>query len=412
MNLLTNSRMSCARACLRRHQWSYELGVRPIREHDALRMGSVFHLGAELLQPAFGMAATATPDDPQPGSQQAEAEALNAIYQAVSQYERPAPWCQDAEGVYEWQVEGETVKALLLAYFFRYRGERITTLAAELAFDLPLVNPQTGHESRLWRLAGKIDRIVGLPDGRVAVLETKTTGQSLDDASDYWTRLRLDGQLSLYVYAARQLGYPVETVLYDVVRKPEIQPARATPPEKRKYRKDDGKLYAGQREQDETPAEFGVRLNQDILARPEFYFARKEIPRLDADLNEAQAEWWQQARLLRDCQIAGRWFRNPNSCLMPFRCDYWNLCSSGVRPETGNVPAGYQRVANVHPELGEPAHACPAEGQSAATASPADGPDAAAGSDAGHAGAAPEPADAGPAREAAPAPGRCPPCEG
>jgi hypothetical protein len=43
--LLTSSRMACARACLRRHQYAYELGLRAVRESSPLRLGTAFHLG-------------------------------------------------------------------------------------------------------------------------------------------------------------------------------------------------------------------------------------------------------------------------------------------------------------------------------------------------------------------------------
>src|SRR5690606_32440122 len=134
-----------------------------------------------------------------------------------------------------------------------------------------------------WRLAGKIDKIVRLPDGRTAIMEHKTTSDSIASDSDYWARLRLDSQISLYVLAARELGYDVQTVLYDVVRKPRHERYRATPPELRKYKKD-GTLYANQRERDETPQEFGQRVYQAMYTEFDSYFARQEIPRLESDL--------------------------------------------------------------------------------------------------------------------------------
>jgi hypothetical protein len=319
------------------------MGLRPIRESMPLRLGAAFHLGAELLAPVFEAAAQRAPEE---SAEPVENKACEAIRRATQSYSTVPYWCQD---LLEWAVERVTVERLLHAYFLRYQGDGLKTIATEQEFCLPLINPETGADSPLWRLAGKIDRIVQLPDGRLAVLETKTSSSSLDDGSDYWARLRLDSQISLYYYAARQLGYEVQTVLYDVVRKPLIDVMRATPLEKRKFTKD-GRLYANQRDRDETPDEFAERLTSDIAARPEFYFARKEIPRLEADLAEAQAEWWQQAHLLRECQRTGRWFRNTQSCLQPFRCEYCEICFTGARPEE-SIPTGFRRVENVHPEL-------------------------------------------------------------
>lgn len=335
--LLTHSRMACAKACLKKHFFMYELGIRPVRESDALTIGRALHTSLE----AF---AAAPKED-------FDAAVLQALKVVAEQYEVMPNWVTDPV---EWTMQRVIVERLLHTYLLRYRDDNMEVVAAEREFDLPLINPDTGAASKLFRLAGKIDRIVRLTDGRLAVLETKTTSSSVNDGSDYWARLRLDSQISIYVYAARQLGFDVETVIYDVVRKPEISPLRATPPEKRKFTKE-GKLYGNQRNVDETPDEFAERLTADIASRPEFYFARREIPRLEADLTEAQAEWWQQAQLLRDCQRSGRWFRNTASCLQPFHCPFTEICFSGANPEQ-SLPAGFVRVDNIHPELERKTH--------------------------------------------------------
>ena len=330
--LLTNSGMTCAKACLKRYFFTYVLGLRPVRESGALGFGRNFHGGAE----AFSNTAEGDFDG----------AVLEAIQVATAGYDVVPEWVTD---LLDWTVQRATLERLLHAYFLRYRDDGLKVISVERQFELPLVNPDTGAESKTFRLAGKIDRIVQLPDGRLAVLETKTTSSSLDDGSDYWARLRLDSQISLYVYAARQLGFDVATVLYDVVRKPEIGVLRATPAEKRKFTKE-GRLYANQRDKDETPAEFAERLSADIASRPDFYFARREIPRLDSDLAEAQAERWQQAQLLRDCQRLKRWFRNTGACLHPYRCPYTEICFTGAKPEQ-SLPLGFVRIENVHPEL-------------------------------------------------------------
>lgn len=335
--LLTHSRMACAKACLRKHHYMYELGIRPARESDALTIGRAVHAGLE----AF---AAGPKED-------FDAAVLNAMKVATSGYDVVPEYVTD---LYEWTIQRVTVERLVHAYLLRHRDDQLEVVAAECEFNLPLVNPDTGAISRTFNLAGKIDRVVRTSDGRLAVLETKTTVSSLTDGADYWARLRLDSQISIYVHAARRLGFDVETVLYDVIRKPMIEPYRATPLDKRKFTKE-GKLYGNQRECDETPDEFAERLSADIASRPDFYFARREIPRLESDLAEAQAEWWQQAQLLRDCQRTGRWFRNTASCLQPYRCPFTELCFTGTHPEQ-SLPAGFVRVENVHPELTEGTH--------------------------------------------------------
>jgi hypothetical protein len=179
-------------------------------------------------------------------------------------------------------------------------------------------------------------------------MEYKTTSRDFAPGAEYWLRLHLDQQLSIYVIAARELGYPVETVLYDVTRRPLLRPLKATPEALRRYTKD-GRLYAQQRDRDETPEEFAARVAGDIAERPDHYFARIEIARLEQDLEECAGELWQQQLSIREAQRARRWFRNPGSCFEPYPCEYLSICLN--RDLETTTPMGYTRLSNVHPEL-------------------------------------------------------------
>jgi len=48
--LLTNSRSTSFKVCRRRHWYEYEIGLRPIVDAKALRMGTAFHVGLEQLK--------------------------------------------------------------------------------------------------------------------------------------------------------------------------------------------------------------------------------------------------------------------------------------------------------------------------------------------------------------------------
>lgn len=334
--ILTNSRMACARTCLRKHYFQYELGIRRSVDSQPLRMGTATHEGLDALARGLDIAA--------------------AVAVACRDYDT-VPSGYDA---YEWAIERETVIRMLYAY------SQLTTpleiVATEKSFELPIENPNTRQLLRIFSVAGKIDKIVKLADGRLAIMEHKTTSDDIAPESDYWARLRIDLQISLYLLAARNLGYDCQTVLYDVLRKPALRAGRATPQEARKYTKQ-GALYANQRETDETPEAFGDRLTADFQARPEYYFARREIARTEQDIFEYQDELCQQAQLLRDRQLtaesrakkqldpAGAWFRNPASCFLhPYRCEYCKFCFEGCNP-TQNLPEGFMRVENIHQEL-------------------------------------------------------------
>lgn len=312
--LLTHSRLSCFRSCPRRHWIRYELGLQPEETSFALRIGSAHH----------------------------------AALEAVDRGQDPGA---AIEAVVADPYDLALVAAMHDAHRRRYADASLAPVATEMEFDLPLINPETGASTPVWRFAGKIDRIVQLEDGRLALMEYKTTSQDFAPGAAYWLKLHLDQQLSLYVIAARQLGYDVETVLYDVTRRPALRPLKATPEESRKYTKD-GRLYASQRDADETPEEFAARVAADIAERPDHYFARIEIARLDQDLEDCAAELWQQQLAIREAQRTRRWYRNPGSCFGPNGnggCEYLSICLS--RDLEHVTPAGFVRSENVNPEL-------------------------------------------------------------
>lgn len=355
-HLLTHSRMSTAKSCLKKHWFAYELGIRPDVSRGPLRVGSAVHLGLDLLAQGQDLVDAC--------------EAIRLNYAEIPQR------VLDTDTVDEWMIECETCVQLLSGYYWWYRVEGggmaiAEILASEQQFCIPLRNPETGRPTPNWSLAGKVDKIVRLTDSRVAIMEHKTCGEDLSPDSDYWKRLRLDQQISLYVIAARELGYDVQTIIYDVVRKPMIDPLSIPLLDadglkivldadgQRVYLANGKPRQAGDKEKGwvlqsrrQTAAEYGDRLAEDIRTRPEFYFARQEIPRLNSDLDEFQAELWQQQQSMSDCKRLGRWFRNTNACLHPWRCDYFDLCCNGWS-EFDGIPGGFVKLEHVHPELPE-----------------------------------------------------------
>ena len=305
-DLLTSTRLATLRRCPKQHYYRYELGLSRKRTADALRIGSAFHQGRELYNSGV---------DP-----------AEAIEQVAQNYAQAPGWINPTA----WQVEEDTLRQLLTGHFWRYQNDDLEILEVERQFEIPLKNPHNGATSRSFVLAGKIDAIVRLADGRLAVLEYKTAGEDIGPDSDYWLRLRCDPQISQYVVAARSLGYDVAAVLYDVTRKPTIRP-RSKP-------------------QPETPQQYGVRLLKDIGIRPDYYYQRREIPRLEDELAAFQLELWQQAKQLLDSRRHKRWYRNVQRFTCG-TCEFADLCLNGVNVTRGEVPAGYQYLSNVHPEL-------------------------------------------------------------
>lgn len=330
--ILTHTRLACFRACPRRHYLRYELGLRPEDTGFALKVGSAFHCALD---------AAAKGLDPEA----ALADGLDDPYDVA------------------------LVAAMFDGHQRRWADEDLEIVASELAFDLPLVNPATGAATPIWRVAGVIDAIVRLPDGRLALQEYKTTSRDFAPGEDYWLRLHLDSQLSIYVIAARELGYDVQTVSYDVTRRPALRPSaiplldedgvkivhdaqgvRVRTKNGKKWR-ESGDAKAGYvlQSRTETPEEFTARVVEDIDSRPEHYFARIEIARLDQDLEECRRDLWIQQQAIRTCQRGDAWYRNPGSCFEPWSCDFLAVCQN--RDLHTKTPAGFVRSDTVHPEL-------------------------------------------------------------
>ncbi|MFA6135246.1 MAG: PD-(D/E)XK nuclease family protein [Phycisphaerae bacterium] len=308
---LTSTRLTTLRKCPRLHFLRYELGFSRIRTATPLRFGGAFHAGLEA--------------NNRGASDATVMECALAGYQAMPTWADPT----------DWAVECETLKALLSGHLWRYGADNLEVVAVEMSFDIPLVNPATGKASSKFTLAGKIDAIVRLPDGRLAVLEYKTAGEDIAPDSEYWLRLRCDGQISQYVLAARAMGYDVATVLYDVTRKPTIR-----------------------LRQNETPEAYGQRLLADLGERPDFYFQRREVPRLEDELAEYRAELWQQAQYLMELRRRASRLDDPSRAhfrnvgrMTCGQCEFANLCLNSVRANPDNPPSGYQVLSDVNPEL-------------------------------------------------------------
>lgn len=312
---LSHSRLACFRECPRKHFIRYELGIR--RESDDLprRVGSAYHA-------------------------------------ALEAYDKGLDVSEAMQSVQLDEFELAMVAAMYDGHVRRYADEdvrRYEVIGSEIEFELPIVNPSTGRSTPLFTLAGKIDRIVkDRFTGELFVKEYKSTSRDFSPGAEYWQRLRMDPQLSLYVIGARESGYPVAGALYDVTRRPMLRPLKATPEEQRKYTQKTGALYANQRAQDETATEFAARVASDIGEKEDQYFARIPIARLDKDLEECMAELWQQQQAIRAAQRENRWWRNPGACFVNnTQCDFLPICMHDNLSET--TPLGFIRRSSETP---------------------------------------------------------------
>lgn len=302
--LLTSSRLKDARACQRLHHYKYDLGYRPTEDSHALRFGSLIHRGLE----AWWLAPLS--------------ERLDAALAALTEESDP--------------FDVARAQALLCGYHERWMDAPLRALAVEKTFALPLRNPLTGRASHTWQLAGKLDAVVETPDGRRLLLEHKTSSEDIRPGSDYWRRLRLDGQVSIYYAGAGVLGFDVQGCLYDVLGKPALRPLKRNK----------------QRSADETPEEFRARVAEAIGAEPAAFYRREEVVRLEEEMTEALYDVWQIGQQIRESQHTHRAPRNPDACMRWGRtCPFFDVCSGSASLDDETK---FVRSSVVHPELAEP----------------------------------------------------------
>ena len=296
--LLTTSRMACLLACPRKHYWRYEVYLQRDTDALALRFGSAWH------------------------------DAMEARWQGECYDDALGMALATDRELDEAMVA--TVAGLLAGYYARWQSDPVTVVEPEREFRYAL------RGSRSFDLAGKIDGLGHLHDGRLVLVEHKTTASDVGSGSDYWLRLRANPQVMQYVLGARAIGWDVDTVLYDVTRKPTIRVRK-----------------------DETPEEYGERLAADCAERPDFYFARREVPILEDDLAEHRVEQQVLARSILGCRAEARtaarpehgWPRNLSemSCKL---CEYSSFCLQNIVPDPAMPPAGF-KVGRRNPELAE-----------------------------------------------------------
>lgn len=315
---LTQSRRSAFRKCRRLHHIEYDLGIEPVRKADALRCGTLYHKGVEEFWHLVKK-------DPVSDLQLLSHAAAELMIAAVPND----------------QVDDVVADAYLLVQRY-YRlwpdAREYDVVAVEVEHDAPLMNPDTGMTSKNWTLHGTVDLLLqDRSTGEVFLVEHKTTSDDVSPEAPYWQKLAMDTQLTQYIMLAESLsGKEVSRVIYDVARKPATQLLRATPPEKRKYRKDGG-LYDSQRENDETVQEYIVRVAAKMDEEESKYFGRRVVARTAQQIYDGLADAWQDAKMIREAQNNGWHTRNPEACHQFGTCAYWDHCAMGVDLHTSTL---------------------------------------------------------------------------
>ena len=233
--------------------------------------------------------------------------------------------------------------------------ERLEVVDVEKPFVLRIddVIGETVLEER--SLVGFIDAVVRDKDGRLGIIERKTTASDIGPASPYWDQLLMSPQHAVYAAAVRDIyGALPSFVIYDVVKKPGIKPKAITAAQKKAWATSsdelaycDEPLHEGEELlAAESERMYAARLSQAIYANPAAYFARREAPITEDDVSHVLDNI---ITTIDAIEFGCGAYKNPDSCMNFNRpCEFLSLCKSrAVVTLDDPCPDGFRRRTRV-----------------------------------------------------------------
>lgn len=365
-NHISASSIASYKACATHYRLAYVEGLRPSQDTDSQRQGSSWHAMFEV----YGKT---------PGDHDTKLAAV------VSHLNERYDVCPTYKTANEWAIERQILLMSFLGHCWYYQNDVLEYLANEIKFEHPLIAPKVGLPLPLSevKLVGRIDNIVKWRGG-VCALERKSTSRSIAADSDFWQKWAKDSQISMYALAFRTLRDTIDlnvtpdsrygNTLVDVWHKPTIKPAMLTQAETKGFI--ESKEYCGQMFRlpaladgpdsltvndeivtvepgkkgfaiRESVEMFGARLLQDIYARPEFYFVRREIARTDAEIRGFQEQLFAVYQSQKAADKSGCWIENESACRATYACQYIPICyGAGANAvcDGKTTPANFKRI--------------------------------------------------------------------
>ncbi len=251
-------------------------------------------------------------------------------------------------------------RAIVRGYHERWKDAGYVALEVEKVITTPLWNPETGARSRTFLASGKLDVYVERLACR-SIMDHKFTSLDITDPeSPFWRQLPIEGQINQYMLLKWGVGERPDGAIWDAIRRPTISPKKLTKAERaaavadRKYcgvALSLETLNALQVEERETIEMYEARLTNDcIKERPEWYFQRRSVPRLDADILEYAQDLWQHSQDILASRKVARLPKNSGACMLyNSPCQFLGICSGHDTPDSDK----WKRKDTQHPELDE-----------------------------------------------------------
>jgi hypothetical protein len=310
---------NCRKAC----DWRYFQELVPLEKAPSLMFGSVIHQCLELWH---------------------KKRSLELVFDHIDRtyLNRAADGAEKAD----WHL----ARAMMAGYAKTYPEENFEVVALEQEFSGPIINPETGAESRSFVLSGKIDGIVRM-NNSYYLLEHKTASQI---NAGYLDRLWTDFQIILYSwYAEKYLGYKIDGVIYNILAKAKLKQSQGETEAEFEERRNAliAKSKTGRssakRKMPEADEDFQWRLTEKYSDPQMFH---REMLFISRDqFKELQAELWELSQAMLEARRRNAFYRNTSYCFQYNRpCPYYALCTSNGNP---NVIANLYECRPPHEEL-------------------------------------------------------------
>lgn len=290
---------SIARGCWKKYYWHYLEGLKPIQKTHALILGKIIHKAFELYYTGG-----------------TDAECIQYIKEAYEEELTKTELVDQEDLIVSKYI------ALGMWSFYPYKDlSEFTDCVSEKEFKVVLAR------KRGVRFVGRIDGLIK-KDGLWWVREFKTTGLT---PRQFRGRCNTSSQATGYVYACRKLGFDVQGILYDCIKKPLL-------------RKRVG----------ETAQNFGQRIMVDYLEdakkkeEDRKAYTRHYEYRSNTQMNHWIKDMGDLADDIRTREKTNKWYRNLDNCWKYNRlCSYAKVCFM-EHPDSLTLQLYYEQTGGKH----------------------------------------------------------------
>jgi len=205
-------------------------------------------------------------------------------------------------GLYEGHDYPAIERAMLLGYHARYDRPHLRDVRVNVPFRTTIGGVE---------MVGECDAVgIDPSTGDAVVVEHKTTSHDVTPGSAWWReRVHCDSQPSTYLAA-----FPGATVCYDVLHVPAMKPLPAN----------------SKRKEPEGDEEYIARVLADMADKPEKYFQRAVVVRLDSEREAFDVDVDLVRTKMTEAADLELTPRNPRACFQYGRaCDFLEVCWQG-----------------------------------------------------------------------------------